>query len=155
MDKAHLHQVELFSYRKEVILDSLVLDGKNLTIDQVMAVAHGQPGAPEVRLSDEAQRLVNRAAEAVAQLLARGEVAYGITTGFGAFKSRVIPLDQVEELQRNIVISHAVGVGDPFDAPTTRAIMLIRAYRVARRRQGRGARRDHGSIRHPRRGLLC
>lgn len=97
-----------------------------------MMVAYSQPGALEVHLSAEAQAAVQRAAEAVAQLLARGEVAYGITTGFGAFKDRVIPRDQVEQLQRNIVISHAVGVGNPFDIPTTRAIMLIRANTLAR-----------------------
>jgi histidine ammonia-lyase len=67
----------------------------------------------------------------VQELLKRGEVAYGITTGFGAFKDRVIPLDQVEALQRNIIMSHAVGVGDPFDKATTRAIMLIRANTLA------------------------
>lgn len=113
-------------------MDILHLDGQNLTIDQVMMVAYSQPGALEVHLSAEAQAAVQRAAEAVAQLLARGEVAYGITTGFGAFKDRVIPRDQVEQLQRNIVISHAVGVGNPFDIPTTRAIMLIRANTLAR-----------------------
>ncbi len=65
-------------------------------------------------------------------MLREGRVAYGITTGFGAFKDRVIPLDQVEKLQRNILVSHAVGVGEPFDRATTRAIMLIRANTLAR-----------------------
>jgi histidine ammonia-lyase len=45
----------------------------------------------------------------VQQLLdAQGVIAYGITTGFGAFKDRIIPPHQVEQLQRNIVMSHAV-----------------------------------------------
>ncbi|HXV44514.1 MAG TPA: histidine ammonia-lyase [Anaerolineae bacterium] len=113
-------------------MDTIVLDGAGLTIDQVIAVAYGQPGAPLVKLSAEAEAKVSRAARAVEQLLARGEVAYGITTGFGAFKDRIIPPDQVTELQHNIIISHAVGVGDPFDLPTTRAIMLIRANTLAR-----------------------
>jgi len=113
-------------------LDTITLNGENLTINQVVAVANGQPDQPKVVLSDEAKRQVNRAAAAVEQLLARGEIAYGITTGFGAFKERLIPLEQVTELQRNILISHAVGVGNPFDTPTTRAIMLIRANTLAR-----------------------
>ena len=50
---------------------------------------------------------------AVEQFVAEGRIVYGITTGFGAFKDRVIPPDQVRELQRNIVMSHAVGVGEP------------------------------------------
>ncbi|MBN1994339.1 MAG: histidine ammonia-lyase [Anaerolineae bacterium] len=113
-------------------MDTIILNGESLTIEQVLAVAHGQPGHPEVVLSQAAQKNVWRAAQAVAQLLARGEVAYGITTGFGAFKDRLISPDQVEQLQRNIIMSHAVGVGEPFDLPTTRAIMLIRANTLAR-----------------------
>ena len=113
-------------------MNTIILDGASLTIDQVITVAYGQPGAPRVELSIEAKAKVNRAAQAVEQLLARGEVAYGITTGFGAFKDRIIPPEQVTELQRNIIISHAVGVGNPFDRPTTRAIMLIRANTLAR-----------------------
>lgn len=110
----------------------IILNGQSLTLDQVIAVAYGQPDAPRVELSAEAQANVTRAAGAVEQLLARGEVAYGITTGFGAFKNRIIPPEQVAELQRNIIISHSVGVGQPFDIPTTRAIMLIRANTLAR-----------------------
>jgi len=113
-------------------VERVVLDGESLTIEQVIAVAYGQPGAPQVVLSEVAKANVTRAAEAVQQLLAEGRIVYGITTGFGAFKSKIIPPDQVEQLQHNILVSHAVGVGDPFDAPTTRAIMLIRANTLAR-----------------------
>ncbi len=112
-------------------MNPIILDGGHLTIEQVIAVAYGQPGAPEVVLSDDAQVAVNRAAAAVQTLIQRGEIAYGITTGFGAFKDRVISPEDVETLQRNILISHAVGVGDDFDIPTTRAIMLIRANTLA------------------------
>lgn len=113
-------------------MDTIILNGESLTIGQVVAVATGQPDAPRVELSQQAKTQINRSAQAVQQLLERGEIAYGITTGFGAFKERIIPLDQVANLQRNIIISHAVGVGPPFDIPTTRAIMLIRANTLAR-----------------------
>lgn len=112
-------------------METIVLDGQHLTIEQVIAVAYGEAGAPQVILSDAAKTRVNRAADAVQRLLARGEVAYGITTGFGAFKDKIISLSDVEKLQRNIIVSHAVGVGDAFDVPTTRAIMLIRANTLA------------------------
>ncbi len=56
-------------------MDTIILDGQSLTIDQVVAVANGQPGAPRVVLSHKAQTLVRRAAKAVAQLLEQGEVA--------------------------------------------------------------------------------
>lgn len=113
-------------------METLILDGESLTLEQVERVAYGWPGSPLVRLSDVALTRTQRAADAVDRLLAEGTVAYGITTGFGAFKDRVIPLDQVQALQRNILVSHAVGVGQPFDVPTTRAIMLIRANTLAR-----------------------
>ncbi len=116
--------------------ETIFLDGKSLTFEQVYAVAHGGPNAPRVEIGAEAARLVKRAAEAVQTLLKRGTIAYGITTGFGAFKDRIIPPEQVEQLQRNILVSHAVGVGELFDIPTTRAIMLIRANTLARGHSG-------------------
>jgi len=110
----------------------IIIDGESLTFEQVIAVAYGKPGEPCVVIADTAKTAVNRSAAAVQTLLDRGEIAYGITTGFGAFKDKIISRAEVEQLQRNIVVSHAVGVGNPFDVPTTRAIMLIRANTLAR-----------------------
>ena len=113
-------------------MDDIILDGASLTFDQVLAVAYGEPSAPIVRLSETAKQKVQRAADAVQKLLSGGVVAYGITTGFGAFKDKLIHHDEVQQLQYNILVSHAVGVGDAFDIPTTRAIMLIRANTLAK-----------------------
>jgi len=110
-------------------MDILEIDGESLTIEQVLEAAFGRP---RVVLKPEAAQCVERSARAVEQLLQRGEIAYGITTGFGAFKDRIISSEQVELLQRNILLSHAVGTGKPFDVPTTRAIMLIRANTLSR-----------------------
>src|ERR1043166_6928667 len=99
----------------------IVIDGESLTFEQVVAVAYGQPGAARVVLSNDAREKVRRCADAVQTLLDRGEIAYGITTGFGAFKDKIISPDEAVLLQKNIVLSHAVGVGDPFDTPTVRA----------------------------------
>lgn len=114
------------------MISEIAINGESLTFEQVLAVAYGRPGKPCVVLDERAKVNVNRAAAAVDELLERGEVAYGITTGFGAFKDKIIGREQVEELQRNIVLSHAVGVGDSFDVPTVRTIMLIRANTLAR-----------------------
>ncbi|MCU1288765.1 MAG: hutH [Acidobacteria bacterium] len=113
-------------------MQEIILDGENLTFEQVVAIAYGNANEPRVVLSEKAKLQVKRSANAVQKLLERGEIAYGITTGFGAFKDKIISLEEVELLQRNIVVSHAVGVGNPFDIPTTRAIMLIRANTLAR-----------------------
>lgn len=113
-------------------MKEIVLDGQSLSFEDVAAVAYGKPNEPRIRLSEEAERRVSQCAQAVDELLAKGEIAYGITTGFGALKDKIIPPKKASTLQKNIVLSHAVGLGKPFDIPTTRAIMLIRANTLAR-----------------------
>jgi histidine ammonia-lyase len=113
-------------------MSEIILDGGSLTFEHVLSVAYGNPGQPSVRLSGEARSRVKRCSDAVDELIRRGEIAYGVTTGFGAFKDRMIHSEQVEQLQKNIVLSHAVGVGEAFDIPTVRAIMLIRANTLAK-----------------------
>lgn len=113
-------------------MSEIVLDGESLTFEQVLAVAYGRPGEPRVVMGADARANVQRAADAVDDLIDRGEIAYGITTGFGAFKDKIISREEVGQLQRNIILSHAVGVGQPFETATVRAIMLIRANTLAR-----------------------
>lgn len=108
--------------------DVCILDGTSLTIEDVLKVAYDHT---PVKLSDDAIKNVDKAALAVQKMLENNEIVYGVTTGFGAFKDKIISIDQVQELQRNILLSHAVGTGDLFDAPTTRAIILIRANTLA------------------------
>ncbi len=110
----------------------VILDGENLSFEEVVTVAFAAPGAVEVELSESASEKVENSAAAVRELIDTGVVAYGITTGFGAFKNKIISRGEVEKLQKNILMSHAVGVGEPFDVPTTRAIMLIRANTLSR-----------------------
>ncbi|MDH3492568.1 MAG: histidine ammonia-lyase, partial [Acidobacteriota bacterium] len=109
-----------------------LLDGESLLFEQVVAAAYSTPAEIEVAVSEEAASRVRESAAAVGELLEKGVVAYGITTGFGAFKNKLISRDEVEKLQENILMSHAVGVGEPFGIATTRAIMMIRANTLAR-----------------------
>ncbi|MEJ5200257.1 MAG: histidine ammonia-lyase, partial [Anaerolineae bacterium] len=118
--------------RQHGTLAHLVLDGEHLTIEQVVEVAYADPGEVTFELSAEAAARVARARQAVDQFVAEGRIVYGITTGFGAFKDKLIPPDQVRELQRNILMSHAVGVGEPFPTSVVRAMMLIRANALAK-----------------------
>ncbi|CAN5259021.1 histidine ammonia-lyase [soil metagenome] len=113
-------------------MSEIEIDGESLTFEQVIAVAFGKPGEPRVALSETAKAAVKRSAAAVQTLIDRGEIAYGITTGFGAFKDKIVSPEDAALLQKNIVLSHSVGVGDPFDMPAVRAIMLIRANTLAR-----------------------
>jgi histidine ammonia-lyase len=111
---------------------AILLDGEHLTIEELIAGARAGPGDLAVDLSAEARTRIARARAAVERFLAERRVVYGITTGFGALKDRLIPLDQVRELQRNIVMSHAVGVGPAFETVVVRAMMLVRANTLAK-----------------------
>jgi histidine ammonia-lyase len=115
---------------------TVTVDGEHLTIEDVVRVAHAAPGDIRLELAPEARRKVERARAAVEDFVARGQIVYGITTGFGAFKDRIIPPDALRQLQRNIVMSHAVGMGEPLPATVTRAMMLIRANTLAKGHSG-------------------
>src|SRR5262245_45323561 len=98
----------------------VTIDGSSLTLDQVALVAWDP--SVTVRIAPEGEAAVRASRAAVEALLARGDVVYGITTGFGAFKDRLIGPEQMEALQRNIVRSHAAGVGRPLSEAATRAM---------------------------------
>lgn len=99
-----------------------------LTIEQVAQVA---AGARSVRLSDAARRRVSDSRAYVDRLLAEGVTVYGITTGFGRFATTRIAPAQVKELQRNLLLSHAVGVGEPLPPDVVRAMLVLRAQSLA------------------------
>jgi len=111
---------------------TVTIDGSALTVDQVVAVARGAP----VQLAPSAIPGIQRAQQAVEDFVAREEIVYGITTGFGAFKDRIISPDQVKTLQRNIVMSHAVGVGPLLPTDVVRAMILVRANTLAKGHSG-------------------
>ncbi len=111
----------------------IAVDGRSLTLGQVEAVA--RDGAP-VRLAEEAARRVG-ASRALLEGLVEGEApVYGVNTGFGRLADVRIPRDEQRALQRNMVRSHAAGVGSPLPAGEVRAIMLLRANTLARGQSG-------------------
>lgn len=114
-------------------MNTVVLDGASLTMEAVWAVAVG--GADAV-LGEEARARVQVCHEAVKRLVAEGEIAYGITTGFGAFKKKLIKADQTAALQVNLLRSHAAGVGPLADEVTVRAMLLVRANTLAKGHSG-------------------
>ncbi len=108
--------------------EDVVLDGASLTLEDVAAVAGMKAKvaiAPAVR-----ERMAR--ARALVDELARGTAAhYGINTGFGALAEVRIPPEKVQLLQKNLVESHAVGVGAPLPYDAARALMLLRANTLA------------------------
>src|SRR5262245_31341793 len=99
------------------------IDGGSLTLEQTAAVADGA----EVTIAPLAFKRVDRARRFVDDLVAKGEVVYGINTGFGALADVSIPAEKLRELQLNLVRSHACGIGEPLIDRAVRAIMLQRA----------------------------
>lgn len=101
---------------------------RGLSVADVMRVALDGASA---KLSEDARRRVQASRDYVERLLAEGATVYGVTTGFGRFATTKIAAEQVAQLQRNLLLSHAVGVGDSLPAPVVRAMLLLRAQSLA------------------------
>ncbi|AEB11749.1 histidine ammonia-lyase [Marinithermus hydrothermalis] len=84
-----------------------------------------------VVLALAAQERLAKGRAYVERLLERGDVVYGVTTGFGKFANVRIPLEKARELQRNLLLSHAIGVGEPFPTEVVRGMLLLRAQSLA------------------------
>lgn len=99
-----------------------------MTLEDVVSVA--RDGRP-IRVTAEAMAAMAAGRQVVAEAVLRGEPVYGITTGFGKFADVVIPVEAAEDLQRNLLRSHAVGVGPIASRETTRAMLLLRVNALA------------------------
>jgi histidine ammonia-lyase len=114
-------------------LVSVVLDGHSLSIPDVVAVARdGQA----VAIASSARGPVEASRQIVEQAVARGDTIYGVTTGFGKLAHVRIPPERLRDLQRNLIRSHASGVGDPLATDAVRAMMLLRANVLLRGTSG-------------------
>ncbi|MBR4435627.1 MAG: histidine ammonia-lyase [Clostridia bacterium] len=111
----------------------IIINGTDLTIPQVIEVA--RRGA-EVAISEEAKQKVNKARAYVERKLDEHAVVYGLTTGFGKFSDTYIPLEETAKLQRNLIISHSCGMGEPLPTEAVRAAMLLRCNALCRGNSG-------------------
>ena len=107
----------------------VILDGERLTIEQVQAVAAG--GEPVSVAPDAIQKML-RSRAVVERLAAGDKPVYAVNTGVGHLADIRIPPQDLEQLQRNVVRSHACGVGEPLARAEVRAMMLIRANVLAK-----------------------
>lgn len=102
----------------------ITLTGHTLTLEEVKRVLYGDE---LVAASKDSMEAVERSRKAVEDIVANRKVVYGINTGFGKFSDVLIEADDVEELQWNLIQSHACGVGEPFPEIVSRAMLLLRA----------------------------
>ena len=101
----------------------VTLNGTGLTLEQVVRVARAfEPAC----ISDSAKAAIDRSRAIVEAKRKSGAVVYGVTTGFGKFAECRIADADTEELQRNLIVSHACGTGDPLPTDAVRAAMLLR-----------------------------
>jgi len=85
-----------------------------------------------LRLAPEAYPLIEASAAAVEAIVAKGDAAYGINTGFGILAKTRIPDQKLEQLQRNLILSHAVGTGELLPDAVVRLVMLMKIGSLAR-----------------------
>ncbi|PKQ68579.1 HAL/PAL/TAL family ammonia-lyase [Raineya orbicola] len=104
--------------------NAVVLNGNKLSLNEVIQVAW--QGA-EVKIANECYAKIQKSRDFIHKQVSEKKIIYGVTTGFGANASKVIEDYEIaKKLQKNLLLSHACGVGKPFSSEIVRAIMLIR-----------------------------
>jgi histidine ammonia-lyase len=101
----------------------VAVDGRSLTLAAAVDVAEKGAG---VKASPSSLRQMEKFRTLLEEKLSRGEVVYGVNTGFGSLADKVVRPENLEELQLNLIRSHSAGVGSPLPPEVVRAAMLIR-----------------------------
>jgi histidine ammonia-lyase len=109
-------------------MDALLIDGQTLTLEDVHRVAVRRQRA---HIHPAAVERMARSRAVIEAIVDEGRAVYGVSTGFGKLADVHVGHDQIQPLQRNLVRSHAAGVGDPFAEDEARALMLLRANVLA------------------------
>lgn len=102
----------------------ITLTGNSLTLKEISEVIYKNQ---KVNASLESLKRVDASRRAVESIVEKDKVVYGITTGFGKFSDVLIDPEDTEELQLNLIHSHACGVGEPFSEIVSRTMLLLRA----------------------------
>lgn len=112
---------------------TVILTPGAATLAQLQDIWSGQKS---VALCPSSHARINAAAALVAKAAAGDEAVYGVNTGFGKLASVKIATQDVATLQRNLILSHCCGVGDPLDIATTRLMMVLKLLSVGRGASG-------------------
>lgn len=105
------------------------IDGETLKLEDVQQVALGKA---RVRISRNAISKIKKCRKYVEEVIRCGETVYGINTGVGKLCRVKIKPREIEKLQKNLILSHAIGFGPVFSQEEVRAIMLLRANVLAK-----------------------
>lgn len=115
--------------RRGAAAGPLEIDGESLDLEAFGQVA--REGRPVV-LAAAARARIDAARAVIETAVASGEAVYGVNTGFGNLASVRIAAEDLERLQRHLVLSHAAGVGEPLPEAAVRGMLLLRANTLAR-----------------------
>ena len=107
----------------------VTISGNTLTIEQVIKVAFGKE---KVEIQEEAREKIQASHRRLRENLEKDFPYYGINTGYGIFHTKKISADHLKELNRNLILSHAVGAGPVFEESMVRAAMVIRVNSLAK-----------------------
>ena len=115
--------------KSHTLASELLINGETLTLDHIRAVSRC---AVAVRLHPDGLAKLHQSRKVIEQILEQEKVVYGVTTGFGSFSDIFISREDSDTLQKNIIMSHACGVGEPLPQEVVRAMMLLRANSLAK-----------------------
>jgi histidine ammonia-lyase len=110
----------------------IVLKPGAVTLAELRAIWSGTP----VELATAAWDAVEASAAAIGRILESGRTVYGVNTGFGLLAQTRIPPERLEELQRNLILSHSAGLGEPLEPRIVRLMMVLKAIGLARGHSG-------------------
>ncbi|WP_025642589.1 histidine ammonia-lyase [Schnuerera ultunensis] len=110
-------------------MKKILIDGNSLNLEEFINVVRK---GYKVKLTEDAVEKVNKARHVVDEFVEDERVVYGITTGFGKFSDVSISKEETKILQKNLIVSHACGVGKPLEQEIVRGIMLLRANALAK-----------------------
>jgi histidine ammonia-lyase len=113
-------------------MTDLVLNPGHVTLADWREIYRGA----DASLNPSCKPAIRASAETVAKIVAKGEPVYGINTGFGKLASVRIDAADLETLQRNIVLSHAAGVGEPMQPAVVRLMMALKLASLAQGASG-------------------
>ena len=114
-------------------MEHLLLQPGRLSLNQLRDISRTPV---QVKLTEECIQAIDASAETVQEVIRQGRVIYGVNTGFGLLANTIIPNEELEELQRSIVLSHAAGVGDMMAESTVRLMMVLKINSLARGHSG-------------------
>lgn len=109
------------------------IDGEHLTLEEFEKVCFGKE---KVLLKDNARERIRDCRKVLEEIIDKGDVVYGINTGFGALSNIRISNENLKRLQLNLIRSHAGAVGEPLPEEIVRGIILLRANVLARGNSG-------------------